>query len=73
MSYDDDAAKLAALGKALPSLDLDATTAARIAHTARQRVGRGPSPLRLVEPALAAALAISYLVWAIARVLEASS
>jgi hypothetical protein len=71
MIHDDDAAKLAELGKALPALDLDATSAARIAHSARQRVGRGPSLVRLAEPAIAAGLAISYLVWAIARALEA--
>ena len=71
MTRDDDAAKLCELGRELPAIDLDATSAARIARRARQAVGRGPSRLRLVEPAIAAVLVTSYLVWAIAKVFEA--
>jgi hypothetical protein len=71
MTYDDDAAKLGELGRELPRIDLDAPSAARIARHARQRVGRGPSLVRLIEPVIATALVTSYLVWAIARVLEA--
>jgi len=71
MTYDDDAARLAELGSALPGIDLDAPSAARIVQRARQDVGRGPSLLRLVEPAVATVLVTSYLVWAIAKVFEA--
>ena len=71
MTSDDDAAKLTELGRELPAIDLDAASAARIAHSARLSVGRRPSLLRLIEPAIAAALVISYLAWAIAQVFEA--
>jgi len=71
MTYDDDAAKLTELGRALPGIDLDASSAARIAQRARWNIGRGPSLMRFVEPAIAAVLAASYLVWAIAKVFEA--
>ena len=71
MTYDDDAAKLTELGRELAGIDLDTASAARIAHRARQDVGRGPSLLRLIEPAIAAVLVTSYLVWAIAKVFEA--
>jgi hypothetical protein len=69
--HDDDAAKLAEPGRALPAIDVDATSADRIIRSARRHVGRGPSLVRLIEPAIAAALVTSYLVWAIARVFEA--
>jgi len=71
MTQDDDAATLAELGRELPGIDLDASSAARIARRARQGVGRGPSLVRFVEPAIAGVFAASYLAWAIARVLEA--
>jgi len=71
MTYDDDAAKLTELGRELAGIDLDAASAARIAHRARRDVGRGPSLVRFIEPAIATALVTSYLVWAIARVFEA--
>lgn len=71
MTYDDDAAKLTELGQGLAGIDLDAASAARIAHRARRDVGRGPSLARFIEPAIAAVLVTSYLVWAIARVFEA--
>ena len=61
---DDDLAALAQL----PAPDLDADRAARIAWSARQDLGRGPSPWRLVEPLLAAALTISYFIWALLSV-----
>ena len=70
MTDDDDAVKLAELGRGLPGIDLDATSAARIAQRARQDVGRGPSLVRLIEPAIASVFAVSYLAWAIAKVLE---
>ena len=67
MTDDDDAAKLAELGGALPTLDLDAMTAARIADRAR----RGAGLARLVEPVLAAGFALGYLAWAIGKIVEA--
>ena len=68
---DDDATKLTQLGRELPAIDLDAASAARIARRARIGVGHRPSLVRLIEPAIAAALVASYLAWAIARVFEA--
>lgn len=65
-----DAKRLAELGKELPSLDLDSASAQRIAHRARQSVGRGPSPVRFVEPALVAILAVSILVWTALKLYE---
>ncbi len=69
--FEDDAARLAELGKELPAIDLDATSAARIARRARRDVGRGPSPERWIEPAIAALACGGYLVWALIKVLEA--
>jgi hypothetical protein len=71
MTYQDDEAKLTELGRELGGIDLDAASAARIARRARQDVGRGPSLLRFLEPAITAVLVTSYLVWAIAKVFEA--
>ena len=71
MTDQDDAAKLTEISRELPALDLDTTTAERIALRARADVGRGPSPLRFVEPALAAVLAAGYLIWAVLKALEA--
>ncbi|HEY0193869.1 MAG TPA: hypothetical protein VGC42_22285 [Kofleriaceae bacterium] len=65
---DDDVHQLAALARQLTAPDLDAERAARIAWTARQDVGRGPSPWRLVEPILAAAVTISYFLWALREI-----
>lgn len=67
----DDQDPLRELGHQLPPIDLDAASADRIARTVRRQVGRGPSAARLIEPVVTAAFAISYLAWAIARVLEA--
>lgn len=71
MTDDDDADRLGALGRELAPADLDRAAAERIAHRARDRLGRGPSPVRFVEPAIATAFAISYLAWAIDKILEA--
>jgi hypothetical protein len=71
MTDQDDAAVLTEISRELPALDLDTTTAERIARRARDHVGRGPSPLRFVEPAIAALLATGYLVWAVIKALEA--
>ncbi len=71
MTYEDDAAKVSEIGKALPPVDLDATTAEQIARRSRLEVGRRPSRLRTVEAAVAAIVVVAYLVWAIWNVLEA--
>lgn len=71
MTEQDDAARLAEISRDLPALDLEASTAAQIARRARDQVGRGPSPLRLVEPALAALLVTGYLIWAVLKTLAA--
>jgi hypothetical protein len=71
MTYEDDAARLGELGRELAPIDLDAESAERIARRARGSIGRGRSPARFVEPAIATAFAVSYLAWAIAKVLEA--
>jgi len=63
----DERAAVAALARALPVIDLDPARAAAIARRAR----RGPSPLRLIEPAATAVFALSYLAWTLAKVLEA--
>lgn len=70
MTDQDDTTKLTELGRELPALDLDTTTAALIARRARDQVGRGRSPLRFVEPAIAALLVIAYLVWVVMTALE---
>lgn len=61
---DDD---LSTLARNLPTLDVDRDRAAAILARAR----RGPSPLRFLEPLLAAAFAATYLTWALARVVAA--
>jgi hypothetical protein len=71
MTYEDDAARLGELGRELAPIDLDAESAERIARRARESVGRGRSLARFVEPAVATVFAVSYLAWAIAKVLEA--
>jgi len=71
MSYEDDAARLGELGQGLAPIDLPAESAERIARRARESVGRGPSVARFIEPAIATVFAVSYLAWAIAKVLEA--
>ena len=71
MMHDDDAARLGELARDLAPIDLDAASAERIARCARESVGRGPSLTRFIEPAIATIFAVSYLAWAIAKVLEA--
>ena len=71
MTHDDDAARLGELARDLAPVDLDAASAERIARRARESVGRGPSVARFIEPAIATIFAVSYLAWAIAKVLEA--
>ena len=68
---DDETRQLSALARDLPAISLDARRAEQIARGARGQLGRARSPVRWLEPAIAAALVASYLVWAIARVIEA--
>lgn len=73
MTYEDDAAKLGEISRELRAIDLDPTSAQRIAFRARQDVGRGPSIKRLIEPAITAIAIGGYAVWAILKVIEALS
>ncbi|MBL0221047.1 MAG: hypothetical protein IPQ07_45170 [Myxococcales bacterium] len=70
MTTEDDVSRLAELSRELPAIDLDATSAERIARRARDDVGKGPSPRRFIEPAIATLLVGGYLVWAIIKVLQ---
>lgn len=70
MTTEDDIARLSEISRELPAIDLDATSAERIARLARGDVGKGPSPRRFVEPAVAALLVTAYLVWVVLKVLE---
>jgi hypothetical protein len=54
----------------LPPIDVDRDVAERIAARARGEIGRGESPLRLVEPVLVALLSSSFLVWAALKIAE---
>ncbi len=71
MTTEDDVKGLGELSRELPAIDLDASTAERIARRARDDVGKGPSPRRFLEPALAALIVFGYLVWVIVKILEA--
>jgi hypothetical protein len=66
----DDTTKLAELSRNLGAIDVDATSADRIAHRARADLGRGPSRLRFGEPVLVAIFTLSLLAWALIKVLE---
>ncbi len=70
MTTDDDVKRLGELSGELPAIDLDATTAERIARRARDDVGKGPPRRRVLEPVLAAMIVSAYLVWALIKVLE---
>lgn len=65
-----DVLRLAEISRELPAIDLDAQSAERIARRAGDSVGKGPSPRRFIEPALAAVIVTVYLVWALMKVLE---
>ena len=71
MTTEDDVQRLGELSRELPAIDLDATTAERIARRARDDVGKGPSARRYVEPTLSMLIVLGYLVWVIVKVLEA--
>ncbi|CAN5921322.1 hypothetical protein BH11MYX3_BH11MYX3_42360 [soil metagenome] len=70
MTIDDDVKRLGELSDELPAIDVDASTAERIARRVRDDVGKGPPRRRLLEPVLAAVIVTAYLVWAIIKVLE---
>ena len=70
MTTEDDVSRLTEISRELPAIDLDATSAERIARRARDDVGKGPSPRRLIEPAIATLLVGAYLVWAVIKVLQ---
>lgn len=71
MTTEEDVKDLGELGRDLAPVDLDSTTAERIARRARDDVGKRPSPRRLVEPALATLIVLGYIAWVIVKVLEA--
>jgi hypothetical protein len=71
MTSEEDVTRLAEISRELPAIDVDATSAARIAMRARQDLGRGPSPRRYIEPAIAAIVTGGYLVWAVIKIVEA--
>lgn len=67
---DNDAKQLADLGRELPPIDVDDVSAQRIAALTRQNVGRGPSPMRFVEPVAVALLVTSLVVWLVIKLVE---
>jgi len=66
----DDESQLHELSRELPAIDLDATTAERIALQARQDIGKGPPRRRWILPIIAAIVAIGYAVWGILKLIE---
>ena len=69
----DDAAQLAELSRELPRIDVDAPSAQRIGHRARQAVGRGAPASRFIEPVLVAALEIGMFSWMVIKLIEVLS
>lgn len=67
---DDDAKQVGELGGALPSLDVDSTTAEMIARRARDSVGKPPPRRRFLLPIVVAVVAVAYAVWMILKALE---
>jgi hypothetical protein len=65
-----DDEKIAALGQALPAVDVDDRISQQIARRARVDLVRGPSRARLVLPIVAGVLTASYLAWTIAKLIE---
>jgi len=66
----DDAQELADLAKDLPVIDLDTTSAERMAHRVKQDLGKGPPTGRWVLPILAAVVVVAYLSWMIFKIVE---
>lgn len=61
---------LAGLREQLTPIDVDHASAELIARRARQSIGRGPSPWRLVEPAVVVLLTTSFLAWMVLKLVE---
>ena len=66
----DDAQELADLAKDLPVIDLDTTSAERMALRVRQDLGKGRPAGRLVLPIVAAIVVVVYLSWMIFKIVE---
>ena len=66
----DDAQELAELAKDLPAIDLDTTSAERMALRVRQDLGKGPPASRFVLPIVAAVVVVAYLAWMIIKLVE---
>ncbi|MGE0551439.1 MAG: hypothetical protein AB7O24_19225 [Kofleriaceae bacterium] len=71
MTVDDDAAQLSTFAHQLQPIDLDTTTAERIARSARSQIGRRPPLRRLIEPALAMIVVVAYALWMFVKLREA--
>lgn len=67
----DDGPELQAMIKDLPAVDLDPSSADRIAARARRDVGHGPPRSRLILPILVGALAAITILWALYKAYEA--
>ncbi len=65
-----DDEKIAAFGKALPTVEVDDAVSQQIARRARVDLVRGPSRARLALPIVAIAITASYLVWTIVKLIE---
>ncbi len=65
-----DDEKIAALGQALPAVDVDDRISQQIARRARVDLAHGPSRARLVLPIIAAVVTASYLAWTIVKLIE---
>lgn len=70
MTTPDDESQLHALSHELAAIDLDATTAERIARRARYDLGKGPPRRRLVLPIVATLVALGYATWVVLKLIE---
>ncbi len=71
MTTEDDVKGLGEISRELAAVDLDASTAERIARRARDDVGKGPSPRRFIEPAVTALIMLGYMAWVVVKIMEA--
>jgi hypothetical protein len=67
----DDTTKLKDLVKDLPAVDVDTSSAERIAARVRRDVGHPPPKSRLILPILVGLLVVITIVWALLRAFEA--
>lgn len=58
------------LHEQLTPIDVDPASAELIARRVRPSVGRGPSPLRFLEPAVVVLLTTSFLLWMVLELVE---